>query len=187
MVELATNCCGCFSLAQGVFTVAALDLLQGMLTVFLGLCVLTAPEQFKGHPLAHHFLYNETTVLAVVVMSLIGVVTVYFSMCAIRGVRQLDAKLLWYFFLWKAGRAFFFSLLLLSDVLKTIGTPLQGSYSFLFVFSTTWRVYLLWIIFSLYEKINNKDFTGMSASGMHARGINDWVRGHPCSACLSLP
>jgi len=78
--------------------------IQGMLTVFLGMCVLTAPEQFKGHPLAHHFLYNETTVLAVIVMSIIGAVTVHFSMCAIKGVRQLDAKLLWFFFLWKAGR-----------------------------------------------------------------------------------
>ena len=132
MVEMATNCCGFFSLAQGVMIVAGLDLVrrrarshlcvralpagraderaagraqvQGMLTVFLGLCVLTAPEQFKGHPLAHHFLYNETTVLAVIVMSIIGAVTVHFSMCAIKGVRQLDAKLLWFFFLWKAGR-----------------------------------------------------------------------------------
>jgi hypothetical protein len=51
---------------------------------------LTAPEQFKGHPLAHHFLYNETTVLAVIVMSIIGAVTVYFSLCAIRGVRRLE-------------------------------------------------------------------------------------------------
>ena len=206
MVEMATNCCGFFSLAQGVMIVAGLDLVrrrarshlcvralpagraderaagraqvQGMLTVFLGLCVLTAPEQFKGHPLAHHFLYNETTVLAVIVMSIIGAVTVHFSMCAIKGVRQLDAKLLWFFFLWKAGRwgnsacghagvparrragarargragplacrtdcpcrrlicsprhplcrAFFFSLLLFSDVFKTIGTGLQQYFS----------------------------------------------------------
>mmetsp|Transcript_20205 Transcript_20205/g.29637 ORF Transcript_20205/g.29637 Transcript_20205/m.29637 type:complete len:184 (+) Transcript_20205:206-757(+) len=173
MVELATNCCGCFSLAQGVTIVAGLDLVQGFLTVFLGLCVLTAPEQFKGHPLAHHFLYNETTVLAVLVMSLIGAVTVYFSMCAIRGVRQLDSKLLWFFFLWKAGRAFFFSLLLFSDVFKTLGTELQGSYMMLFVFSTSWRAYLLWIIFSLYEKINNKDFSGVSAAGYSPTDVQE--------------
>ena len=169
MVELASNCLGCFSLASAVFTVAALDLMQGLLTVFLGLCVLTVPEQYKGHPLAHHFLYNETTVLAVIVMSLIGVVTIYFSVCAIRGVRQLDARLLWFFFLWKAGRAFFFSLLLFSDVFKTLGTDLQGTYMMLFVFSTSWRAYLLWIIFSLYEKINNKDFTGIMVSGESQR------------------
>jgi hypothetical protein len=72
MVELAHNCLGCFSLAQGVTIVAGLDLVglfvvfvlvvsfftshvrilrrllttdepqvQGVLTVFLGLCVLT--------------------------------------------------------------------------------------------------------------------------------------------------
>ena len=63
-------------------------------------------------------------------------------------------------------RAFFFSLLLFSDVFKTFGTDLQGSYMMLFVFSTSWRAYLLWIIFSLYEKINNKDFSGVSEAGM---------------------
>jgi len=42
---------------------------------------------------------------------------------------------------------------------------LQGSYMMLFVFSTTWRAYLLWVIFSLYEKINNKDFSGVSSAG----------------------
>jgi hypothetical protein len=44
-------------------------------------------------------------------------------------------------------------------------SDLQGSYMMLFVFSTTWRAYLLWVIFSLYEKINNKDFSGVSSAG----------------------
>ena len=64
---------------------------------------------------------------------------------------------------------FFFSLLLFSDVFKTLGTDLQGTYMMLFVFSTSWRAYLLWIIFSLYEKINNKDFTGIMVSGESQR------------------
>jgi hypothetical protein len=32
MVELATNCCGCFSLAQGVTIVAGLDLVSASST-----------------------------------------------------------------------------------------------------------------------------------------------------------
>ena len=44
-------------------------------------------------------------------------------------------------------------------------SDLQGSDMMLFVFSTTWRAYLLWVIFSLYEKINNKDFSGVSSAG----------------------
>jgi hypothetical protein len=36
----------------------------------------------------------------------------------------------------------------------------------LFVFSTMWRAYLLWVIFSLYEKINNKDFSDVSSAGL---------------------
>eukprot|EP00961_Rhodomonas_salina_P078680 1058094-Rhodomonas_salina.1 len=45
--NLAENCCGCFSLTQGVYIVAGMDFLQGVLTVFLGLCVLTAPDSFQ--------------------------------------------------------------------------------------------------------------------------------------------
>jgi len=84
--ELANGCCGFFSLTQGVLIVAVMDLIQGRqtalrsvgpstklielirartagaLTVFLGLCVLSAPAgQYNGHALAHHFLWNETT------------------------------------------------------------------------------------------------------------------------------
>jgi hypothetical protein len=77
--------------------------------------------------------------LAVIVMSSIGAASAYFALCAIRGVRAVDPALLWKFLLWKAGRAFFFSLLLFSDMWKTLGTPLQGSYMFLFVMSTAWR------------------------------------------------
>ncbi|KAJ1467916.1 hypothetical protein T484DRAFT_1985425 [Baffinella frigidus] len=138
--DLANGCCGFFSLTQGTLIVAGMDLIQGVLTVFLGLCVLTAPAgQYKGHALAHHYLWNETTDLAVVVMSLIGAASTYFALCAIRGVRNVDPKLLWKFLLWKAGRAFFFSLLLFSDMWKTLGTDLQGSYMMLFVMSTAWR------------------------------------------------
>lgn len=78
--------------------------------------------------------------LAVVVMSAIGGLSAFFAWCAIRGVKQFNSKLLWRFFLWKAGRAFFFSLLLFSDVWKTIGTPVLGNYMMLFVVATGWRV-----------------------------------------------
>mmetsp|Transcript_46550 Transcript_46550/g.95231 ORF Transcript_46550/g.95231 Transcript_46550/m.95231 type:complete len:184 (-) Transcript_46550:414-965(-) len=171
--NLANSCCGCFSLTTGVYIIAAMDLLQGMLTVFLGLCVLTAPEHFAGHPLAHHFLYNETTMLAVLVMSTIGGVSVYFALCAIRGVRNVDPKLLWFFLLWKAGRAFFFSLLLLSDVWKTLGSEFQGTYMMLFATSTGWRVYLLWVVFSLYEKINTNDAAGAALAGYNREEIEE--------------
>mmetsp|Transcript_59173 Transcript_59173/g.139374 ORF Transcript_59173/g.139374 Transcript_59173/m.139374 type:complete len:183 (-) Transcript_59173:36-584(-) len=171
--NLAENCCGCFSLTQGVYIVAGMDFLQGVLTVFLGLCVLTAPDSFQGHPLAHHFLYNETTVLAVLVMSTIGGVSAYFALCAIRGVRNVDPRLLWYFFLWKAGRAFFFSLLLLSDVWKTLGTEFQGSYMMIFATSTAWRAYLLWVVFSLYEKINTNDASGAAMAGYSRSDIEE--------------
>ncbi len=36
---------------------------------------------------AHHLLYNETTIVAVLVMSGIGACSAYFSWCAIRGIR----------------------------------------------------------------------------------------------------
>ena len=55
------------------------------------------------------------------------------------------------------------------DPAHPLGTDLQGTYMMLFVFSTSWRAYLLWIIFSLYEKINNKDFTGIMVSGESQR------------------
>ncbi len=50
-LDLATNCCFCFSLATGVIIIATLDLLQGGLTVLLGAACLLAPESFRGHPL----------------------------------------------------------------------------------------------------------------------------------------
>ncbi len=50
--NLAESCCGCFSLTTGVYIIAGLDLLQGLATVFLGLCVLTAPESFRVKPLS---------------------------------------------------------------------------------------------------------------------------------------
>ena len=57
-LELATNCCFCFSLATGVIIIATLDLLQGGLTVLLGAFCLMMPETLKGHPLGilqmHH-------------------------------------------------------------------------------------------------------------------------------------
>lgn len=164
--ELATNCCFCFSLATGVIIIATLDLLQGALTVLLGAACLLIPDSLKGHPLAHHLLYNETTIVAVLVMSAIGACSAYFSWCAIHGIRNLDSSQLWKFLLWKAGRAFFFSLLLLSDVWKTFGTSMLGSYLLLFVISTGWRVYLLWIIYSLYEKINTNDSSCVTDAGI---------------------
>mmetsp|Transcript_42456 Transcript_42456/g.113602 ORF Transcript_42456/g.113602 Transcript_42456/m.113602 type:complete len:208 (+) Transcript_42456:1338-1961(+) len=164
--KLADNCCVCFTLATGVTIIATLDLIQGLLTVFLGVACLLMPETFKGHPLAHHYLYNETTMVAILVMSLIGSISAYFSWCAIKGIRNLDSSLLWKFFLWKAGRAFFFSLLLLSDVWKTFGTAMFGSYLLVLFMSTAWRAYLLWIIFSLYEMINTNDASSAAEAGI---------------------
>mmetsp|Transcript_42455 Transcript_42455/g.113599 ORF Transcript_42455/g.113599 Transcript_42455/m.113599 type:complete len:98 (+) Transcript_42455:1518-1811(+) len=80
--------------------------------------------------------------------------------------RNLDSSLLWKFFLWKAGRAFFFSLLLLSDVWKTFGTAMFGSYLLVLFMSTAWRAYLLWIIFSLYEMINTNDASSAAEAGI---------------------
>mmetsp|Transcript_11409 Transcript_11409/g.27613 ORF Transcript_11409/g.27613 Transcript_11409/m.27613 type:complete len:185 (-) Transcript_11409:43-597(-) len=171
--KLATGCLGCFTLAQGVNIIAGIDLFQGILTVALGLLVFMMPEHFRGHALAHHYLYNETTMLAVFVMSSIGGVSAYFAWCALRGVRNVDAKLLWRFFLWKAGRAFFFSLLLFSDLWKTIGTPVLGNYFTLFVVATTWRVYLLWIIFSLHERIMSNDVDMAGTAGYTREDLDE--------------
>ncbi len=108
-LELASNCCFCFSLATGVMIIATIDLLQGVLTVVLGAACLMMPDTLKGHPLgwslgafllcfvvfdlliaAHHLLYNETVFVAVIVMSGIGAVSAYFSWCAIKGIRSLS-------------------------------------------------------------------------------------------------
>jgi hypothetical protein len=64
-LELASNCCFCFSLANGVMIIATIDLLQGILTVILGAACLMMPDTLKGHPLGGyeslHLLRNLLT------------------------------------------------------------------------------------------------------------------------------
>lgn len=52
-MQVADSCCGFFSLKTGVYAMAGLDFFQGILTVLLGLLVLTMPEVKQIHrPLA---------------------------------------------------------------------------------------------------------------------------------------
>eukprot|EP00294_Goniomonas_avonlea_P004237 CAMPEP_0114566244 /NCGR_PEP_ID=MMETSP0114-20121206/14776_1 /TAXON_ID=31324 /ORGANISM="Goniomonas sp, Strain m" /LENGTH=272 /DNA_ID=CAMNT_0001752617 /DNA_START=228 /DNA_END=1046 /DNA_ORIENTATION=- len=82
-------------------------------------------------------------------MMLVAFASIFFAGVALLGVKTLDARLLWSYFLWKLGRTCFYSLLLLSDLLRSWGWELAQ----LFLISAGIRVYFLWIVWSLHQKL----------------------------------
>ena len=161
-VEPATDCCGCARLTTGVYVIAGLDLMQSISTLAVGFTVLAVgADSYRGGA-AHFWLYNETAVLAIIVMLVVAVISMIFSALAIRAVRECDAKLLWTYFLWKLGRLCFYTLLLVTDLFSQ-----QSFFTALWVLviSTSVRGYMLWIVYSLHHLLKEGGSSGAVQAG----------------------